>query len=154
MGLVPREPIIFLYLSVPVGEGLGDAVGGNFLTQGCSDWESLCTSWPALGQYTKTRGAQRSSAARALSPDIFEQGIRNSKLSNNPEKHRKYFGPLQREVDLQIKVAATPGTRTTSAGYSGTPNKFGHPGLRVIAPRRNHDRSNLSLRRGSASSRC
>lgn len=45
---------------------------------------------------------------------MFQQGIRNSELSNNPEKHRKCFRPFRREVDLQIKVA----------GNSGRPDYF------------------------------
>lgn len=84
---------------------------------------------------------------------MFEQGIRNSSSATTRRSTGNASDPFKGKSICKSKLQATPGARTTSAGYSGTPNKFGHPGLGVTAPRRNHDRSNLSLRHRSASTR-
>lgn len=114
MGLVPREPIIFLYLSGPVGEGLRDAVGGNFLTQGCSEWESLCTSWPALGQYTKTRGGTTLLCGQSSEPGHFR--ARNLEFQ------------AQQQPGEAPEILRTPskGSRfaNQSCGNSGHPDYF------------------------------
>jgi hypothetical protein len=82
---------------------------------------------------------------------VFKQGIRNSSSATTRRSTGNASDPFKGKSICKSKLEATPGARTTSAGYSGTPNKFGHPGLGVTAPRRNHDRSNLSLQHGSAS---
>lgn len=94
------------------------------------------------------RGWGRSPAAGAQRPVVFEPGIRNSELSSNAGEAPEMLPRASKGKSIcKSKLQELRGSRSTRAGCSGTPNKFGHPGARrdSAAPR---DRSsNLSLGR-------
>lgn len=119
-GLLNYFPLHTIRQSVegPVGAGLGGGSGAVILSPPAPP--GFETQGASPGR--RTDNTQRGGARRFLGSELsgwsfssWESEIPSS--ARALEKHRKCFRALQREVDLQIKVARTPGAQPTQAGY-------------------------------------